>query len=945
MMKNKRPQLLIGLAAFLVFLAISLASQGAWGFLVLILVAGGIGATVYILRRRGIWPREVSMKKAGCWVGAAVVLVLILLGLTVGVRLYADWLWFDQMGYGSIFGTRLLTKTLLFFGTGILVTLFIGGNLRLALRWLPKPFWLDEQRARLADIWYKQAGPAVAWVSATIIGLIFAATAQNHWMRVLRFTNSRTIGEADPFLGHDLSFYLFRLHLLLDLKNALLWLSVLTLGLSAAIYALGLRKRQFPPRPLGHLSILGILFLLVKAWDYQLKKALLLYSQGGAAYGAGYTDVHARSPAYSILTGIVLACAVLLLINLWRRTWTLLAVGGGIWIISLFLLGTVYPALIQNFRVRPSELSLERPYIERSITYTLKAYGLDQVEEQNYPVEETLTQELIRQNPGTIENIRLWDHRPLYDTYGQLQEIRLYYDFVDVDVERYTLGGKYREVEMAVRELSVDQLSPDAAGRWVNRHLIYTHGYGVVLSPVNQICAEGQPCFLLRDIPPVASYPELQLDRPEVYFGEATTNYIIVGTTVDEFDYPSGDQNVFTRYEGSGGIPLKGFFRRLAFALYFGDAPILFSDNITPDSRILFRRTLEERVETIAPFLWYDYDPYPVILDGKLWWLQDAYTVSDRYPYAEPVGSINYIRNAVKIVIDPYNGTTTFYIVDPDDPIVQTYARIFPDLFQPVEEMPAGLRDHWRYPEDLFRIQTQVYSTYHMRDPQVFFNQEDVWNYAKEIYEEHENFVDSYYVIMRLPGWEHEEFFLMVPFTPANRDNMIAWMHVQCDGDDYGKLGVFKFPKQVLVYGPFQIEARINQDASISQQLSLWNQRGSQVLRGNLLVVPIENNLLYVEPLYLQAETGQIPELKRVTVAYGNHIAMEETLEEALKQVLSGETAGPEDQEWQDLARSADDHYQRAQECLQQGDWTCYGEAMEALEATLRELVRQADEP
>ncbi len=935
---------LIWASAISVFFLFVLLANGAWGVAILVVLVEAAAFTLYVLRKQGIWKGRAALPgRAGCWI-ASLAALAVLIFLLVGNRLYVDWLWFDHLGYGAVFGTELRTRGLLFFGAGVVAALFLGGNMRLALNRLPRRTYLDEDREQRAQFWYGRAGPLLVWVVAAVGGFFFALHWQTLWMRLLRFLNGVTVGESDPIFGRDLGFYLFRLAFLLDLKNTLLVLTFLTLALCAVVYGVGIRQRRFPPPALAHLSILGTLFLLVKVWDYQLKRYLLLYSDRGVAHGAGYTDIHARLPAYNILSVIVLLCAVVLLFNIRRRTWALLAIGGGLWLASLLLVGAVYPALVQNFRVRPSELSLERPYIERSIHFTLKAYGLEDVEEQNYPVEETLTMEIVRQNPGTIGNIRLHDHRPLYDTYGQLQEIRLYYDFVDIDVERYRLGGVYREVELAARELSVDQL-PDAAQTWVNRHLVYTHGYGIVLSPVNESCAEGQPCFFIRDIPPQTDYPELALERPEIYHGEDTDNYVIVHTTVDEFDYPSGDQNVMSRYQGSGGVPVGSFFRRLVFALYFGDSPILFSGNITPESRILYHRTIQDRVARIAPFLLYDYDPYPVILEGRLYWLQDAYTISSHYPYSEPYeGWYNYIRNAVKVVIDPYNGTTTYYIVAPEDPIVQTYARIFPTLFRPVEEMPAGLRDHWRYPEELFRAQASIYATYHMRDPQVFYNKEDAWHFAKEIYAGYEELIDSYYVIMRLPGWENEEFFLMVPFTPANRDNMIAWMHAQCDSEDYGKLGIFKFPKQTLVYGPFQIEARVNQDPDISRELTLWNQQGSQVLRGNLLVIPIENNLLYVEPLYLQAETGQIPELKRVIVAYNERIAMAETLDQALRQVLGTETTPPGTREWAEVARSAEEHYRRAQECLQQADWACYGEEMRALEEDLQELVRLSEE-
>ncbi len=949
MTPRRRRQLIPVLIGAELFIAFILAVAEQWGILIAFLILEGLIVLGFFLHRRGIWPRWSREIRPGGWIALGVILLLLVLFLTAGVHWYTEWLWFESVGYLPIFTTQLLSRLLLFLGVGVVTTLFFGGNFLLAWRWL---------RRREAEFPGSPAGSRLGlfllWLVAAGFGLAMGLSAQGRWMDVLRFFYATPVGREDPLFGRDVGDYLFRLPLLLDVKNALLWMVIPAGLLTALVYALSLRRRRTAsawespgtarPRPLltlplAHLSILGALFLLIKAWDYQLQVQLLVYSQTRAAYGAGYTDVHARWPAYNILTGIVVACAVLLLLNLWRRTWKFLALGLGLWLVSLFLLGTLYPFFIQSFVVNPSELDMERPYIEYNLRSTLAAYGLEDVVEEDFPLTGTLTLPKVMANTGTIQNIRLWDHRPLYQTYSQIQEIRLYYNFYDIDVERYRLDGRYREVELSVRELSVDQL-PETAQTWVNRHLVYTHGYGVVLSPVNEFTPEGQPRLLIRNIPPETDYPELGLRRPEVYFGEQTDNYIIVKTTTQEFDYPAGDENRFTTYEGQDGVPIGSFIRRLAFALRFGDLPILVSEYITPESRLLFRRTVQERVRAIAPFLEYDYDPYPVILDGRLYWLQDAYTVSDMYPYSRPAGDLNYIRNSVKVVVDAYEGTTTFYLIDPEDPVAQTYARIFPGLFRPVAEMPAGLRAHWRYPEELFRIQSTIYATYHMRDPQVFYNKEDAWHFARETYGEEIQEMDAYYVIMRLPDWEEEEFLLMVPFTPVGRDNMIAWMHVQCDGEDYGRLGVYKFPKQSLVYGPLQIEARMNQDPFISQQFTLWDQRGSNVIRGNLLVIPVDQNLLYVAPIYLQAEAGQIPELKRVVVASGERVAMAETLDRALQAVLEAEVGPVEGQGWEEVARSAREHYRRAQECLRSGDWACYGEEMRALEGDLEELVR-----
>ncbi len=948
---RKRRQLVLILVGTELSIAFVLAVAEQWGILVAFLILEALVILGFFLRRRGL-PRWGSRIRLGGWIALGIVLLLLVLLLTAGVYWYTEYLWFESVGYLSIFTTQLLSRLLLFLGAGVITTLFFGGNFLPAWRWLRRrESWETGSSAG------RRLGLVLLWLVAAGFGLAMGLSAQGRWMDVLRFFYATPVGRTDPLFGRDVGYYLFQLPLLLDVKNALFWLVIPAGLLTALVYALGLRRRRPSARdlgwgpsesvrprlpfsfPLAHLSVLGALFLLIKAWDYQLQVQMLVYSQTRAAYGAGYTDVHARWPAYNILTGIVVACAILLLLNLWRRTWKFLALGLGLWLVSLFLLGTLYPSFVQSFLVSPSELDMERPYIEYNIRSTLEAYRLEEVAEEDFPLTGTLTLPKVLENTGTIQNIRLWDHRPLYQTYSQLQEIRLYYNFYDIDVERYRLGDRYREVELSVRELSVDQL-PETAQTWVNRHLVYTHGYGVVLSPVNEFTAEGQPRLLIRNIPPETDYQELKLVRPEVYFGEQTDTYIIVKTTTREFDYPQGDENVFTTYRGRDGVSIGSLVRRLAFALRFGDLPILVSEYITPESRLLFRRTIQERVRAIAPFLEYDYDPYPVILDGKIYWLQDAYTTSGMYPYSRPVDGLNYIRNSVKVVVDAYEGITTFYLVDPGDPLAQTYARIFPDLFRPAEEMSPGLRAHWRYPEELFRIQSAIYATYHMRDPQVFYNKEDAWHFARETYGDEIREMDAYYVIMRLPDWEEEEFLLMVPFTPVGRDNMIAWMHVQCDGEDYGRLGIFKFPKQSLIYGPLQIEARINQDPFISQQFTLWDQRGSSVIRGNLLVIPVDQSLLYVAPIYLQAEAGQIPELKRVVVACGERVAMAETLERALRAVLEAEAGPVEGRGWEEVVRSAQEHYRRAQECLRSGDWACYGEEMKGLESDLEELVR-----
>jgi len=614
--------------------------------------------------------------------------------------------------------------------------------------------------------------------------------------------------------------------------------------------------------------------------------------------------------------------------------------------------------LIQRFQVLPNELARETPYIEYNIQFTRDAFALERVEEQPFPAEETPGYQDIIQNEVTINNIRLWDHRPLKDTYNQIQSIRLYYDFHDVDADRYTIDGNYQQVMLSARELSAEKLEAQAQ-TWINRRLLYTHGYGVALSPVNEVSAEGLPNLLIKDIPPVGVF---DIEQPQIYYGEKTNDYVIVKTETQEFDYPMGDENVYGHYQGEGGVSLKGFIRRFVYAWQLGDFNILISGSLTPESRVLYYRNIRERVNHLAPFLKLDSDPYLVVMDGRLFWIQDAYTTTDRYPYSEPLtNGINYIRNSVKAVIDAYNGSVTFYVADPDDALIQTYQAIFPELFVSVDQMPEYLRAHWRYPEDMFSIQASVYQTYHMRDARVFYNMEDLWTVPREVYAGQEQLMEPYYVIMRLPDEEKEEFLLMLPFTPVNKNNTIGWLAARCDGENYGKLLAYHFPKDRLVYGPSQIENFIQQDTVITEQLALWGRGGSRVIRGNLLLIPLGRSIMYVEPVFLQAETGGLPELKRVIVAAGDYIAMEPTLEESLAAIFGTEAVTTEPTEVEDevvaeppvseepeepvsaeiaaLIEEAQQHYDRAQQYLQAGDWAGYGSELDALKAVLEQLV------
>ena len=703
---------------------------------------------------------------------------------------------------------------------------------------------------------------------------------------------------------------------------------------------------MFSARARKHLLVLAALFLAVKAAGYYLEVFELVYSSRGAAFGASYTDVYANLPALRLLSFLALAAAVSCLIQTSRPGWRYLIAGVGALVVAHVIGVQLYPYLVQRFRVVPNEVGAERPFIERNIKFTRLAYGLDEIESKDFPADEQLSVADLKRNESTIKNIRLWDHRPLLATYGQLQEFRTYYKFVDVDNDRYVIDGTYRQVMLSERELSHQHLPSRI---WINEHLTYTHGHGVVFGPVNQVTSSGQPELFIKDIPPV-SVASVKVKRPEIYYGELANEYVFVKTTANELDYASGDQNIYTTYAGRGGVPVGSLWRKLLFSAHHVTIGILFSENIAGESRILYHRKIHERVKKITPFVTFDRDAYLVIAqEGRLFWIIDGYTTSDRYPYSEPVRrqETNYIRNSVKAVVDAYNGTVDFYLSDPNDPIIQSYAKTFPNLLKPMSAMPEDLREHIRYPQDLFSIQAHLYATYHMQDAQVFYNKEDLLSIPRRTVEGREREMEPYYTIMRLPGEAKEEFVLLLPFTPNKRDNMRAWLAARSDPPHYGKLTALEFPKAKLVYGPKQIDARIDQDTLISRQLSLWNQRDSQVIRGSLLAIPIEKSLLYVQPLYLAAEQGSLPELKRVIAAFGSQIAMEETLDQSLQKIFGAKPAreamtpaAPVETAngGRDLARQALDHFQRSRERLRQGNWGGYGEELKKLETLLRQM-------
>jgi len=891
--------------------------------------------------------------------GTVTKIILVLIGVLALVILvnmakgfYSEWLWFNSLGYGSVYATILRTKVLIFFSAAIIFGLLFLGNLVLAARLAPK----TESLWPWAIVRRLQPTLKLTVILGTVVlSLIFGLVAQGSWQVVLRFFNGQPFGIADPVFHKEIGFYVFSLPFLHLLRGWLTSALIITLLGSAGIYLLsyGVQRFRFDfsRRVLAHVGGLAAAILGLFAWGYWLGIWELVFSTRGVVFGASYADMHAKLPAQWVLLSVVLVCVVALLISIFRRNfrWILYGIGG--WIVAAIIVGGIFPALVQRFQVQPNELVRETPYIEYNIQFTREAFALERVEEQSFPAEDAPSLQDIAQNEVTINNIRLWDHRPLKDTYNQIQSIRLYYDFHGIDIDRYIIDDEYRQVMLSARELSAEKLTGQAQ-TWVNRRLQFTHGYGLALSPANEISPEGLPELLVKDIPPVGDF---DIEQPQIYYGEKTNDYVIVKTKTEEFDYPKGDENVYGRYQGEGGVSLGSFIRRLVYAWQLGDFNILISGELTPESRVLYYRNIRERVNHLAPFLKLDNDPYLVVMDGKLFWVQDAYTTSDRYPYSEPLaGGLNYIRNSVKAVIDAYDGTVTLYITDPEDALIRTYQAIFPNLFVPFEQMPESLRVHLRYPEDMFTVQATVYQSYHMRDARVFYNKEDLWAVPNEVYFGGEQPMEPYYIIIRLPDEEKEEFLLMLPFTPVNKNNTIGWLAARCDGEHYGKLLAYHFPKERLVYGPSQIENRIGQDTVITEQLALWGRGGSRVIRGNLLLIPLGQSKLYVEPVFLQADAGGLPELKRVIVAAGDQIAMEPTLRESIAAIFGAEAplvepvvvpsvpAEPEEPIATDIANlieEAQQHYNQAQQYLKVGDWGGYGEELDALKAVLDQLA------
>ena len=924
--------------------------------------------------------------------GVAALVVVFLLFLTQTVHFITEYQWFADLGYTGVFLTRLRTQLTL----GIPLFTVASILFYVYFRLLKKRY--TKQTGAVQQLMTEQQINRWLLLPAVLLGLYSAVNIVGQfWWQILQVMNQVPFGLTDPIFNRDISFYFFTWPLMMDGLGSLISILVMVVMVTFFFYLFMLAVRRptlvqvdpeanprkelikkFLDFATQQLVVLGVIFFAILTLRYFLSVYQLLYSPQGAVFGAGYTDMAVGLPLYRIKAVVSLVAAVLLAAGYVTKKYKLMAVGP-VLLVLITVVGGIAGAGVERFVVEPNVLARETPFISRNIEYTRIAYGLDNVRELEFDIDYNLTREDLEANPETVNNIRINDYRPALMSYNQLQAIRPYYQFTDVDIDRYVIDGEYRQVFLAARELNMDRIS-ESAKTWLNMHLKYTHGYGAAVSPVNAVTPQGQPELFVRNIPPVST-TDLTITRPEVYFGELTNHYIVVNTDEMEFDYPMGEDNAETMYEGEAGIPLSGF-NRLLYALRERSARLFLSGSISGESRIIFDRNIADRVHKIAPFLLYDEDPYLVIHEGRLMWIIDAFTIERNFPYATPYlnnsynrmiqGEYNYMRNSVKVVIDAYQGDVQFYIADEEDPVIQTYANIFPGLFQPLEAMEEGLRNHIRYPQELFDLQTIVYERYHMSNPSVFYLDEDLWNIAQERYAGQAQRVESQYMIFILPEEEKEEFILSVPYTPNRLNNMIAILAARNDGEHYGELVLYQLPKDQNIYGPMQIEARIDQNEVISQSLTLWGEGGSTVIRGNLLVIPMNNSLLYIEPLYIQATNSDSPpEVKQVIAAFGDDIVMADTLEAALTLLFGEGTPAPPvsvdpepgqpeepeepavpaerppasplpeslaDAAVPELIQAAGEAFETAQEASRAGDWAAYGEALELLERLLQEL-------
>jgi uncharacterized membrane protein (UPF0182 family) len=862
--------------------------------------------------------------------------------------------WYDALGFKDVFTTKLVLQAWLVAGSLVVSFAYLVANVLVALRIRSGPA-LRAVGIKRPNI--RSAAGVLGLLGAALISLVLSGGAGTQWATLALYQHASPTGITEPVLGQDISFYLLTLPFLHSVVNWSLGLDFMAVLLIGGLYAW--RGDTFDlnlsPRAIAHVSVLlGVFALSLAGWTWLARYDVMSARSNTIVWGAAYTDVMARLPLYSFQAGAGILLAGALIANAWLKRVAVPVVAASAWVL-LLLIGQIYPAIVQGFFVTPSAQSYELPYIQREIDGTRAAYGLSNVTVSNFTGDQPLTLKDVQSDQVTIDNLRLWDYAPLKDVYDQQQTIRTYYSFNDIDIDRYTIGGKYQQIEVSTRELDTSKLPP-AAQNWVNQHLQYTHGYGLAASPVNSATSQGLPAYVVGDLPPTGA---LKITQPAIYFGELTSNPVLAPSNIKEFDYPQGTQDVFTTYKGTHGVPMAGANRAL-WSLKLGDFNLLVSPQITDQTEMLYRRNILERAREIAPFLTFDRDPYVAIVDGKVYWILDAYTAGSTYPYSQAVtladgSSINYIRNSVKVVIDAYEGTAVFYVTDSKDPLIKAYQATFPSLFTNIASMPAGLRTHLRVPEDLFTIQTRIYATYHITDPKVFFAREDVWDIptAQTSPSNAPTKVEPYYVLFRLPGEQNPEFLLIMPFTPLNKQNMTSWMAARSDGAHYGEYVSYVLPKDKVIYGPQQVANLINQEPAVSRDFSLFHQpgSGSRVQQGNLLVVPIGNSFLYFEPIYLRATSGSsIPELKKVILADQTKVVYTDTLQQAIDQLVGTSTAPPpttappqtftpvQIAHMADLVTQANQHYGAAYAALKAGDLATFASELAQVGKILAEL-------
>ena len=917
---------------------------------------------------------------------AGAALLLVTVGFFAFMSFWSELLWFEEVGYTRRFWTRVIATVLIAAASGAIAAGLVW-VLTLPLRDKPKS-------ARRIGVF-----------GAAIIGILWGVLGFDV---VLQWIYGVRTALRDPIFGMNIGFYLFGL----PFHDALFWLAlvgpIIALFVTLAVSVAEKNPHEPPEKlsyvsPIHRVSISSAPVVPHRAWFLPIAALLmtlgynrllapfhLLYSEVGVVHGAGWTDIHVRLPINYLLAGLLFVAGVVLMVPQTRRALinrvaarygstdeSLVAAVAGIpmaIIAAVWVIGRVIlPALMQWLVVEPNEIARERLYIEHNIAFTREGFNLSGIEIQEFPVEAQLTPEVVQNNQALLSEVRLWDPQAFNDVVQQFQELRLYYEVTGVDYDRYDVGGRYRQVMIAPREMQATNL-PAESQTFINKYFKYTHGYGLVMAPVSDFTASGLPEYIIRDLPPVTTFPSLRIQRPEIYYGELTSDYVVANSHAPEFDYPQGGSNVYTHYEGTGGIPLQGSWRKFMFGWKVGGTRLLFSEYPRPESRIMYRRNIRDRIDAVAPFLKLDYDPYAVLVDGQIHWIVDAYTTSSRYPYSEPLSAqfatmndratsrslaplhltrglegMNYIRNSVKAVVNAYDGKVTLYIFDPTDPIVQVWSHIYPDLFQPMEAMPDGLLKHVRYPESMLATQGIVFRKYHMTDPLVFYNQEDLWIHATEKYYDQIRTVEPYYVMWQAPGSRDLEFILMQPFTPKNRQVLIGWIAGRCDGENYGKMVAYRFPKDKWVLGPQQVDTKIDQSPTLSAQLTLWDQHGKRVIRGNVLAIPIDEMLLYVEPIYIQAQTAAYPELRIVVVMREEEMSYAPTFTQALEGLVRGtpETTlgalgAPTSTQTAIEANRAFEEYLRL---MQTGEFGEAGKQLEILRDALRRLSEVAPVP